>query len=303
MNLQHQTAPAGQTDVMIVNGFVLDGAGGNPAGVVLNADDLSEADMQRVARDVGLSETAFVSRSEVADFRFDFFTPNRRIAHCGHATIAAFSHMAAEGIVPEGKTSKETVDGVREIEIRDGAAYMEQLAPVYTDSAGWREAGVSEAEVLASLRLDAGRVDPRGAPVVVNTGNGFMLVGVRDRGILAAIEPDLDLVHEISERLDLIGYYVFTTDTGAADRDATTRMFAPRYAIPEEAATGMAAGPLACLLFDRLEIVKPVLRIEQGVFMSPPSPSLLEARLQVADGRIGSLSVGGFGKAMERRSV
>ena len=303
MNLQHQTVPAEQTDVMIVNGFVLDGAGGNPAGVVLNADGLSEADMQRVARDVGLSETAFVSRSDVADFRFDFFTPNRRIAHCGHATIAAFSHMAARGIVAEGKTSKETVDGVREIEIRNGAAYMEQLAPVYTDSAGWREAGVSEAEVLASLRLDADRVDPRSAPVVVNTGNGFMLVGVRDRGILAAIEPDLDLVHEISERLDLIGYYVFTTDTGAADRDATTRMFAPRYAIPEEAATGMAAGPLACLLFDRLEVGKPVLRIEQGVFMSPPSPSLLDARLQVADGRIGSLAVGGFGKAMERRSV
>ena len=303
MNMHHKSKLPVNVEVMIVNGFVLDGAGGNPAGVVFDADRLSEEDMQRVARDVGLSETAFVSGSDVADFRFDFFTPNRRIAHCGHATIAAFSYMASQGTVTDGKTSKETVDGVREIVIRDGAAYMEQLAPVYTDASGWSDAGVTEADVLASLRLDAEALDRQGTPVVVNTGNGFMLVGVRDRDALAAIEPDFDLVHEISDKLDLVGYYVYTTDTGAADRDATTRMFAPRYAIEEEAATGMAAGPLACLMFDRLGVHKPVLQIEQGLFMSPASPSLLEAQLQISDGRIESLSVGGFGKVMDRRSV
>jgi len=303
MNMQHQSSAAGFTEVMIGNGFVLDGAGGNPAGIVLDADHLSEEDMQRVARDVGLSETAFVSSSDVADFRFDFFTPNRRIAHCGHATIAAFSYMASQGIVGEGKTSKETVDGVREIVIREGAAYMEQLAPVYSDASGWSDAGVTEADVLASLRLTAERLDKRGAPVVVKTGNGFMLVGVRDRDAPAGSQTDFDLVREISDKLDLVGYYVYTTDTGAADRDATTRMFAPRYSIDEEAATGMAAGPLACLMFDRLEIRKPSLQIEQGVFMSPPSPSLLDAQLQIVDGRIESLSVGGFGKVMDRRSV
>ena len=200
---------------MIVNGFVLDGAGGNPAGVVLDADSLSEQDMQRIARDVGLSETAFVSGSDVAGFKFDFFTPNRRIAHCGHATIAAFSYMASQGIVADGKTSKETVDGVREIVIRDGAAYMEQLAPVYTDAYGWSDAGVTEADVLASLRLAPEGLDRQGAPVVVNTGNGFMLVGVRDRDVLAGIEPDFGRVHEISEQLDLVGYYVHTRPTPA----------------------------------------------------------------------------------------
>ena len=70
---------ATQVTVRIVNGFVTPGRagtpahGGNPAGVVLDADDLSEADMQSVAAAVGHSETAFVSASETADFRFDFF--------------------------------------------------------------------------------------------------------------------------------------------------------------------------------------------------------------------------------------
>ena len=56
----------------IVNGFVIDGQGGNPAGVVLDADDLSEEQMQQIARKIAMSETAFVSASDEAGFRFDF---------------------------------------------------------------------------------------------------------------------------------------------------------------------------------------------------------------------------------------
>ncbi|WP_217356900.1 PhzF family phenazine biosynthesis protein [Ruegeria sp. HKCCA4812] len=83
MNTQANTAK--EVTVEIVHRFVDGGTGGNPAGVVLDADDLSAQDMQTVAARVGLSETAFVSRSETEGFKLDFFTPNRRIAHCGHA--------------------------------------------------------------------------------------------------------------------------------------------------------------------------------------------------------------------------
>src|SRR5262249_38313380 len=97
--------------VHIVNAFVRDGAGGNPAGVVLDADDLSEADMQKTAAAVGVSETAFVSRSSAAGFRLDFFTPNMRIAHCGHATIAAFSYLVSIGRSARGQPRKRPSTG------------------------------------------------------------------------------------------------------------------------------------------------------------------------------------------------
>ncbi|MGR6873835.1 PhzF family phenazine biosynthesis isomerase [Pseudomonas sp. HK3] len=87
-----QTMPQTIT-AQIVSGFVANGAGGNPAGVVLDADKLNESEMLRIAANIGLSETAFVSSSETEGFKLDFFTPNRRIAHCGHATIAAFSYL------------------------------------------------------------------------------------------------------------------------------------------------------------------------------------------------------------------
>ncbi len=289
--------------VQIVHGFVDGDAGGNPAGVVLDADGLTEVQMQRIAANVGLSETAFVSKSNTEGFKLDFFTPNRRIAHCGHATIAAFSYMDALGKIPTPDTSKETVDGPRRILMKDGAAFMEQLAPKYRFPGDWSNEGVVLADVLTSLGLNNQDIDPRYPPVLVNTGNSFIVIGVSDPKTLAAIAPDFDQISDISERLDLIGYYVFTTDTGTSGRDATTRMFAPRYGITEESATGMAAGPLACVLHDIGNDPKHHFLIEQGTFMNPASPSLIQVDLDVRDGEIASLMAGGHGKAMRTLEV
>jgi len=83
----------------------------------------------KIAAKVGLSETAFVSSSKSADFKLDFFTPKRQIAHCGHATIATFSYLQQLGRIGKETTSKETIDGNRNIFIDGDMAFMEQLAP------------------------------------------------------------------------------------------------------------------------------------------------------------------------------
>ena len=283
-------------EVKIVRAFV-DQGGGNPAGVVLDADGLSDAQMLDIARRVGLSETAFVSRSASEGFKLDFFTPTRRIAHCGHATIATFSLLAQLGRVGEGETSKQTVDGPRKIIIRDGAAFMEQLAPSYRAAEDWARDGVTLGDVLASLGIESADLDSAIRPALVNTGNSFIVAGVRSGNALRAIVPDQSAIAAISERLDLVGYYVFTTDASATARDATTRMFAPRYGIDEESATGMAAGPLACLLHDFGGQTKNRFSIEQGVFMKEPSRSLIAAELALDDtGAVSGLMVGGRGE-------
>jgi len=76
--------------VNIINAFGDNADGGNPAGVVLDADTLTDSQKLTIAKKVDLSETAFVSKSLQADYKLDFFTPTRQIAHCGHATIAVF---------------------------------------------------------------------------------------------------------------------------------------------------------------------------------------------------------------------
>ncbi|WP_412776526.1 PhzF family phenazine biosynthesis protein [Thalassospira lucentensis] len=287
----------------VVNAFVTGNVGGNPAAVVLDADNLSDADMLRIAAKVGLSETAFVSKSKTQAFKLDFFTPNRRIAHCGHATIATFSYLAELGCVSEGETSKETVDGARKIVIKNGAAYMEQLGPSYRMPSDWADDGVAAADVLKSLGINEVDLAQNVSPVLVNTGNNFIVVGVKDGATLRNLKPDFDLISDISEKLDLVGYYVFTTNREATDKDATTRMFAPRYGIEEESATGMAAGPLACVLHDHLNTNKETLVIEQGRFMTPASPSLITVELTVENGKILDLMAGGHGKVSESLTI
>ncbi|MCK6264630.1 PhzF family phenazine biosynthesis protein [Vibrio sp. ZSDE26] len=282
----------------IVNGFVTNGRGGNPAGVVLNADNYSESDMLNIAQRIGLSETAFVSESQSEAFKLDFFTPNRRIAHCGHATIATFSYLAESGVLKEGGSSKETVDGPRKILIKNGAAYMEQLAPSYYQENDWISKGVTIADVLASLNISKQSLNLSVPITLVNTGNSFMIIGVRSGEDLKNITPKFELITEISEKLDLIGYYVYTVDETVTDKDATTRMFAPRFAIEEESATGMAAGPLACYLHDYLGAQQNTFHIEQGTYMEPASTSLISVELEVESGKIIGLMAGGYGQVM-----
>ncbi|WP_396632936.1 PhzF family phenazine biosynthesis protein [Maribacter sp. R86514] len=283
--------------VQILNAFTENDKGGNPAGVVLDADALSHNDKLHVAKKVGLSETAFISRSNTADFKLDFYTPTKQIAHCGHATIAAFSYLKQLGKLKGNTSSKETIDGNRKIEIQGALAFMEQLAPTYVDPVE------RENDILNSLGLTKADLLPNAPIKVVNTGNSFLLIPVKDVKTLQDITPHFDAIENISEAYDLIGYYVFTTDALAHEIDATTRMFAPRYGILEEAGTGMAAGPLASYLYDVLQIKKTTFQIQQGKYMLPPSSSAIEVQLQLENEKITGLMAGGKGVVTRKLEV
>lgn len=278
-----------KVEVQIISAFVDNGKGGNSAGVVLNADNLTNEQKLKVATKVGLSETAFVSKSKVADFKLDFFTPTRQIAHCGHATIATFSYLSQLGLIKSKHSSKETIDGKREILIQNDLAFMEQKPPLYIEIADHRE------KILYSLGLKEDDTLTNAPISIVNTGNSFAIIPVASDDILKKIIPNLDLITQISDEFDLIGYYVFSTKTNNEERVATTRMFAPRYGIAEEAGTGMAAGPLACYLFDNLGLKKDRILIQQGWFMNPPSQSLIIVNLIVEKGNITKVMAGGKG--------
>ncbi len=284
-------------EVEILNAFVDNNAGGNPAGVVLNADHLSSLQKLKIAKAVGLSETAFVSKSSSADFKLDFFTPKKQIAHCGHATIATFSYLNQLGKIPHPQTSKETIDGNRRVRVSDSLAFMEQKAPSYTDLASEKE------QILASLSLDEGDLMEDAPLSIVNTGNSFLTIAVANTKVLKNIQPDFNIINEMSEKYDLIGYYVFTLDVEDENRDASTRMFAPRYGIIEEAATGMAAGPLACYLYDKLLMKKRKFMIQQGKFMEAPSISLILTELEIVNDEIVSVMAGGRGMAVSKKTI
>ena len=284
-------------EVQILNAFVDNNKGGNPAGVVLNADKLTNEQKLEIAGKVGLSETAFVSKSEIADFKLDFFTPTRQIAHCGHATVATFSYLSQLGLINKTTSSKETIDGTREILINGDLAFMEQKPPQYSD------VGNQRGKIITSLGLTEKDVLKDASVLIVHTGNSFAIIPVENEEVLKRIVPDFNLITQVSEEFDLIGYYVFCKQTDDPQRVANTRMFAPRYGIAEEAGTGMAAGPLACYLYDHLFVKKERILIQQGEFMNPPSRSLIIVDLTIQEGKITKVMAGGKGIAMKSITV
>lgn len=294
----------GQTEIMvkkikvqILNAFVKNKEGGNPAGVVLNADNLSEHDMQEIAKKVGLSETAFVSESNSADFKLDFFTPNRRIAHCGHATVATFSYLKQQGILTNENSSKETVDGRRDIKLIKDLAFMSQKAPSFLTVNDWED------KICSSLGITSKDLAPDAPLQVVNTGNSFLIIPISSPDTLNKLKPKLNEIEKISDHFDLIGFYPFANVTNSNDIDAITRMFGPRYDIPEEAGTGMAAGPLACYLYQTQNVRKNKYMFNQGISMSPPSPSEIIVELDIIDDTISSLMAGGKGMLKEELTI
>ena len=278
----------------IINSFSIDGAGGNPAGVVLDADSLTTAQKQQVAREAGLSETAFVSKSTIADFKLEFFTPTKQIPHCGHATIATFWYLKSLGKIHSTSSSKETIDGTRKIFFKDDEPFMEQLSPKFTSIS-------NIAEILVSIGLAKSDLHKNLPPIIGYTGNSFILIGVDGEAKLKSIQPDFQKIARITEALNCVGYYVFAPT--ASGFNAQARMFAPGFGIDEESATGMAAGPLACLLFNSAIVHQDVLTIGQGKYMNTPSPSRIKVNLHLERNRIKSLTAGGKAYLASTRSI
>lgn len=252
-------------EIQKVYAFSSPQGGGSPAGVLIGAESLSEDQMQAIAKEIGFSETAFVSSSSIADFRLDFFTPNRRIPDCGHATVAAFSLLKTRD--PSLlKSSKEIITGIRGIHFEGDSVYMEQ--PL---------AGLSDVPQFQQL-IQTLFEEPKGfkSGWIARHDVGFLLIEVDSEENLQKAAPRFKSIIKYTDDNDLVGVYLFVRkSTGPVL--AETRMFAPAYGIEEEPATGMAAGLLCALFFH--EAGKSKFTIEQGRYMTPSSPSLIKCRV------------------------
>ncbi|HYE01328.1 MAG TPA: PhzF family phenazine biosynthesis protein [Alphaproteobacteria bacterium] len=284
--------------VAIVNAFTTDSGGGNPAGVVLDADGLDAAARQKVAAAVGLSETAFIGRSDEPTVRMEFYTPNRPIADCGHATVATFGYLRGLGRLGDGVHRKEIASGVQPVRIDGELTFMGQRRPELT---GLDALGMAPGDVAALLGLPRAALGAV-APAVVDNGVRFLALWLGDAADLAAARPDQAAIEALSERLDLIGVYAGAPPV-AAGTVATARMFAPRYGIPEESATGMGAGTLAALLHARGVVAADRFVIEQGRYMDPPAPSLIKVELDIQGGALAAVHVGGRVRVMREMTV
>jgi PhzF family phenazine biosynthesis protein len=231
-----------ETEVILVRSFTANGRGGNPAGVVVNAPQLSQAQKLKIAQIVGYSETAFVTADNEVDWNVSFFTTTGEVDFCGHATLAAFSVLYQKGLITTGKYIQRTRAGLLPIVVTsDGQVLMEQQLPQFLGSFHARE-------VSALIGIDAEVIESTQLPIeAISTGLPDMMIPV-PFGYLDRIQPNQSLIVDFCQKYELVGLHVYELYPPESELTASCRNFAPLYGIPEESATGSSSGALACYL-------------------------------------------------------
>jgi PhzF family phenazine biosynthesis protein len=222
---------------------------GNPAVVVLDADDLSEDEMQTIATEVN-AETAFVLESEASDhdMQVKYFTPRHPIPFVGHATIAAQYVRATKDGKPAGKVRQRTGAGVVEVDVMevDGDFRIgitqspPSLGPVIPDH--------HRTQVLNALGVSSPNLH-KGCPLQILTkGTSRLLIGLSSPELLDSVRPDFEELTRLTPHVGAEGYFVFALTEHDGRPGTESRMFCPALGIPEDPVSGNAHGMLGVYL-------------------------------------------------------
>ncbi|MCE5282288.1 MAG: PhzF family isomerase [Deltaproteobacteria bacterium] len=280
-----------------VDAFTTEPFRGNPAGVVPDADGLSDVQMQAIAREVNASETAFILSppSSDCDLQVRFFTPTTEVPSCGHATVAAHTVRALENDLPSCTVRQKTRLGILPVEvIREGQGFrivMTQGAIEF----GKTFFGRGRDQITAALGLSRTDLDERCPVQIVSTGHAKVLVGIRDRATLDALKPDLARLTELSRRIGCNGYFIFTLASEYRGFLSYGRMFAPAIGIAEDPVTGNANGPLGAYLVQHKLVPTEGNRLSfrgrQGEAIG--RPGTVEVSVEIEAGKPRTVRVGG----------
>ncbi|CAI2718335.1 PhzF family phenazine biosynthesis protein [Nitrospina watsonii] len=268
---------------------------GNPLAVFTDAQGLSAAQMQAIAREMNLSETTFLvpaSRPE-SDFDVRIFTPDKELPFAGHPTLGTAHILYETGKLDASRTEYQFGMKIGAIRVtRSGTVFfmqqpLPQFQPPRSDAAAIAEA----------LGLAVGDLHPDVPAQVVSTGLPALMVPLRNRATAGRIDLNLSRLRDVLGGVEMI--YPFSLDPVAPNARVHARGFAPFIGIPEDPATGSVAGAMGSYLVEHKLLDESEwrdFRLEQGLEMGRPSE--IRVAIGVADGAIRSVQVGGTARTV-----
>ncbi len=209
---------------------------GNPVAVVIDAEGLDTAAMQRIAAWTNLSETTFLLKSDKADYRVRIFTPRQELPFAGHPTLGT-AHAAIESgfaMPSDGRLRQECDAGVLDLAVEGSAVSVKAPPAKVSELKNVASAfGIALAPATHFLRIDVGPV---------------WLVGeMSDARSLAALRPDMTALAERTTSLSATGVTVFAP-SGEPGCSFHVRSFAPAHGIPEDPVCGSGNVSVAAYL-------------------------------------------------------
>jgi trans-2,3-dihydro-3-hydroxyanthranilate isomerase len=227
--------------ILTVDVFAEQALAGNQLAVVLDAEDIPGEVMQRIAKEMNISETTFVMApaDPAHAARVRIFTPASELAFAGHPTVGTAWVLSTEGLVPGGALEFLLEEGVGPVKVRGvkgpGGLSFWMTHPQLAFGAVERRRvqaaeaiGLTEGALLAEVPVQ-----------VASTGNPFLFYALRDADAVDEAVPDLELLRDVLKGTHAFGAFVFASIGG---NRLYSRMFS--LDIPEDPATGSGSGPL-----------------------------------------------------------
>jgi trans-2,3-dihydro-3-hydroxyanthranilate isomerase len=251
---------------------------GNPCAVVLDADALDAPTMQAIARENNLSETAFVLRSQVADFRARYFTPAEEIPLAGHPTIATGAALVDSGRLRlEGETTTIRLQleaGVIAVDVRGRGRRVDRVVMSQKRPEFLRR--YEPAEILPLFGLEAGDA-AAGLPIeTVSTGTPQLMVPLAGHDALRRALVDLRAYFPFRQRSDFFSVHLFCLQGATPEGRTFARHFGTPPDAFEDPFTGSATGGMAAYLWHHRLLDSPRFVAEQGHWMGRPGRAEVE---------------------------
>lgn len=240
-----ETIPIKQVDAFTNEPFT-----GNPAAVVVDADNLSDEQMLKIANEMNLSETAYVLKSDKADLRIRWFAPESEILFCGHATVATMHVLAEENLFGMSSFGEydfkvETMVGILDIKV----SRTENGIKVFLDSPriNLKEVSVDMNELVSLFSISKSELNSE-LPVMKDGTMDYLLVPFKDLKSLSLAKYNDSVLQAFSDKHKIVGYSLFTAETHDKESHYSSRFFIPGCGVGEDPVTGSANGPLAVYL-------------------------------------------------------
>lgn len=283
-----------ELNYFLLDVFTSEPFGGNPLAVFPDAESVPAPVMQAIANELNLSETTFIQkpRSTGSDCTVRIFTPKRELPVAGHPTIGTAYVVLKHRLLEPAHRGRLVFDvGIGAISVEfEGCNDAPTGLWMHLPVPEFRE--VLEKKTVARLLSLEEHEISEGHPVqVVSSGLPVVVVPLRSLDGVRNARVRTERLESDLRHVDCKEFLVFTRETESPESSVHCRVFAPRFGIPEDPATGSAHGPLGGYLFKYGLSDESTIVSEQGLEMGRPSRIVI--RMLARGNDIADVLVGG----------
>jgi trans-2,3-dihydro-3-hydroxyanthranilate isomerase len=257
--------------------FGIDKYTGNQLAVFPEAKDLSDIEMQQIAREINFSETTFITalNNQKREYSVRIFTPGNEVPFAGHPTLGTAHIIFQKFLKPADiKITLNVKAGKIPVKREGEIMWMQQIQPEFSQ--------VIDKKIISkilNLRIDD--INEKFPVQQVSTGLPFILIPLNSLDALKKAKINNILVRHLLKNSPVKEFMVFCTEGYSVTDKISTRVFVEEFGIPEDPATGSATGCLAAYLLKHniLDSNRIELSVAQGYEIGRPSRLFIKASL------------------------